>query len=723
MRNMLDHRSETGARAVVDVPTEAPQPRRNFARWRALSLSLVYVVFAAHIIHWKTTGKTLAPLELNEVMYTLELGIITAGFLFMCFLVLGTLVFGRFFCSWACHIMVLQDLCAWILRKFRIRQKPIRSRLLLLVPPLTAFYMFIWPQIIRAWHNKAFPTFHWATDREGWASLVTNNFWRNLPGPTVIIITFLVCGFFIVYVLGSRTFCTYVCPYGAIFALADRLTPARIRVSDKCQQCGTCTTACTCGIRVHEEVRQHGMVVNPACLKDLDCVSACPQSALRYTFSKPALFKSVKSGGRFGSLPYDFSVGEELLTGLVFVVVLLSFRGLYSRISFLLSLALGAIIGYFAVLTVRMFTRPDVLLATLRLKELGRLTFAGSVFSGFVAVLSVLVAHSAFVRYHEYLGLTQARTPRAVQGLGHTNAATTVSAEAAASVAAYADAANADMDTLALSALTHLRTADRWGLVRNIRVELGMLTAASHLERFDDLEEYALRLLQRDPDNIKAGLRLGQAWAGLGRLGDAEGLFRNVLARWPDDPGDAAPALAGVHQALGGLLARRGDFAGAAEQLRATVELEPDQPEVFAELGGVLAELGRFDEAIANLREAVRLDPDLAGAHYNLGTILAHLGRFEEAVPCYKHALAVTPDDAELHNNLGYVLMRTGQLDQSRHHLERAVALDPNKADAHFNLATLFDTQQQTEQAAEHYRIAARLDPRYARVLGINQSE
>ena len=100
------------------------------------------MVFTIHIIHWKLTGRTLAPLELNEVMYTLELGIITAGFLFMCFLVLGTLIFGRFFCSWACHIMVLQDLCAWLLRKFGIRQKPVRSRLLLFVPPLTAFYMF-----------------------------------------------------------------------------------------------------------------------------------------------------------------------------------------------------------------------------------------------------------------------------------------------------------------------------------------------------------------------------------------------------------------------------------------------------------------------------------------------------------------------------------------------------------------------------------------------------
>ena len=255
MSRKATHHQEDAAESVAPRLDDWPQPRRNFARWRAFSLSLVYVVFAAHIIHWKITGTTLAPLELNEVMYTLELGIITAGFLFMCFLVLGTLIFGRFFCSWACHIMVLQDLCAWLLRKVRIRAKPIRSRTLLWVPPLTAFYMFIWPQILRTWHSKAFPEFHLRTDAEGWASFATDNFWRNLPTAWIIVLTFLVCGFAIVYLLGSRTFCTYVCPYGAIFALADRFAPGRIRVNrEKCQQCGTCTAACTCGVRVHEEV-------------------------------------------------------------------------------------------------------------------------------------------------------------------------------------------------------------------------------------------------------------------------------------------------------------------------------------------------------------------------------------------------------------------------------------------------------------------------------------
>ena len=117
--------------------------RRDYARWRAAALLLVYVLMAVHVTHWAIAGKTLAPLELNEVMYTFELGIVTAGFLFMAAVTLATLVVGRFFCSWGCHILALQDLCHWVLGKLHIRPRPIRSRALLWIPVVAALYMFV----------------------------------------------------------------------------------------------------------------------------------------------------------------------------------------------------------------------------------------------------------------------------------------------------------------------------------------------------------------------------------------------------------------------------------------------------------------------------------------------------------------------------------------------------------------------------------------------------
>ena len=94
-------------------------------------------------------GRTLAPLEFNEVLYTIHQGIVTAGFILMALVMVATLVFGRFFCSWGCHILALQDAAGWLMDKLHIKRQPIRSRTLIWVPIGVMLYLFIWPQILQ----------------------------------------------------------------------------------------------------------------------------------------------------------------------------------------------------------------------------------------------------------------------------------------------------------------------------------------------------------------------------------------------------------------------------------------------------------------------------------------------------------------------------------------------------------------------------------------------
>ncbi len=117
--------------------------------WRAAVLVLVHVLCVAHIAHYMLAGWSLSPVEPSESMYTLELGWVNAGFIFFTLAILSTLVFGRFFCGWGCHLVAMQDLCAWFMKKLGIRPRPFRSRLLLLVPVALGFYMFLWPTLRR----------------------------------------------------------------------------------------------------------------------------------------------------------------------------------------------------------------------------------------------------------------------------------------------------------------------------------------------------------------------------------------------------------------------------------------------------------------------------------------------------------------------------------------------------------------------------------------------
>ena len=83
---------------TVEGSPSAPSARpKSYGRRRAIILASTFLIIVFHVLHWKWNGRTLAPLELNEAMYTFELGIVTAGFLMFAVLTLATLVFGRFF--------------------------------------------------------------------------------------------------------------------------------------------------------------------------------------------------------------------------------------------------------------------------------------------------------------------------------------------------------------------------------------------------------------------------------------------------------------------------------------------------------------------------------------------------------------------------------------------------------------------------------------------------
>ena len=245
-------------------------------RKRALVLIALHLVIAAHVTHYLVAGRTLSPVEPSEAMYTLELGELNAGFVFLIVALLVTLVFGRFICGWGCHLVALQDLCAWMMKKLGVRPRPFRSRLLVFVPLGVALYMFAWPTVRRVLIAPPGETFPGLSNH-----IMTDTFWQTFPGPVFTVLTLAACGFAAVYFLGAKGFCTYGCPYGALFGFIDTLSPGSIVVSDACEQCGHCTATCTSNVLVHEEVRLYGQVVDPGCMKCMDCVSVCPKQPSR----------------------------------------------------------------------------------------------------------------------------------------------------------------------------------------------------------------------------------------------------------------------------------------------------------------------------------------------------------------------------------------------------------------------------------------------------------
>jgi polyferredoxin len=82
---------------------------------------------------------------------------------------------------------------------------------------------------------------------------------------------------------GQRTFCSGVCPFGAIPPLAAKLVPYRMTVdAGACSGCGACARACP---SFAIDTTAGGIAINRYCTSCLRCVAPCPSGAIR-----PGLF-------------------------------------------------------------------------------------------------------------------------------------------------------------------------------------------------------------------------------------------------------------------------------------------------------------------------------------------------------------------------------------------------------------------------------------------------
>jgi tetratricopeptide (TPR) repeat protein/ferredoxin len=587
------------------------------SRWRAAALIFLNLLMVAHIIQWRIMGRTVSPIEPSETMHTLQRGAINAGFIFFSLAILATLIFGRFVCGWGCHILALQDFCAWILKKIGLTPKPFRSRLLIYVPLIAALYMFVWPTAYRFFSSSdpgpLVPKF---TNH-----LVTDNFWETFPSVAVAIPFLFICGFLTVYFLGQKGFCTYACPYGGFFGLADKLSPWKIRVTDACNQCGHCTATCTSNVLVHAEVKAYKMVVDPGCMKCMDCISVCPNDALYFGFGKPTVAISKSSAIQRN---YSLTWPEELLGTVVFLGSFLAVRSVYGLVPFLMALGCAAVTTFLFLKTWRLLKANEVFFHRFNLKTSGRIQKAGWGFLAFSILWVCLNAHSGWIRYHEYEG------DSAFQRLQIPDELALAQANPDPWLTPL------DRETI-LEGKKHFQAASNFGLFING-------DALSKLAWFEYLS------------------------------GDAEQSVALLSQAAAHQKGQAS-ALSLYYR--GTILNRLGRYEQARTSLDEALAQREDLILARQEKGESLWQLGRKEEAISVWRYAVLLNARLALASNQLAGAERSLGRFEEAIAHEKQADQFTPNDPLYHWMIGLRLKNLGMNELAEKHFQRAIQLDP----------------------------------------------
>lgn len=237
---------------------------------------------------------------------------------------------------------------------------------------------------------------------------------------------------------------------------------------------------------------------------------------------------------------------------------------------------------------------------------------------------------------------------------------------------------------------------------------------------------------------IEEHRNLGIAFLRTDMLEEAAREFRRVMELRPSE--GAAPFLLGV------IAGREGDWPGAVELFRQSLDRAGPRGHVIQNLAVALEEVGRLDQAEAMFTEAAGRLADDAAVLLNWGLFalrreepvaawarierarelltgkvpplwffaavlaLAQLERLEAALAVARESVEVHPDDAVLKNNLAVLLEATGDTAAAETTLREISAEDP-LPQVHKNLGDLLYRSGRYEEATQHYQRAAELNP------------
>lgn len=207
-----------------------------------------------------------------------ERTIVTAALLSI-FLIIGSLIFGRFFCGFICPLGSIIDIFdTHAVKQYKISLSVKNGKYLILLFLTIAalagssFVHFFDPLVIveRSLTLIAYPVVTYLLD----AFIPLNNAFY-----TETLIAFL----FFVAIIGAnivapRFWCRNLCPLGGLLATLAKFSLFKFTFAEHCEQCGICEKICPTGALQYTEAT----IDSAECIDCLRCLYECPYRTIEY---------------------------------------------------------------------------------------------------------------------------------------------------------------------------------------------------------------------------------------------------------------------------------------------------------------------------------------------------------------------------------------------------------------------------------------------------------
>ena len=162
-----------------------------------------------------------------------------------------------------------------------------------------------------------------------------------------------------------------------------------------------------------------------------------------------------------------------------------------------------------------------------------------------------------------------------------------------------------------------------------------------------------------------------------------------------------------------------GDIAGAMDEYKEGLLLDPEDVNLHNSLGVCHGVLKDFDNALSAFEKAIRLSPQAVMAIYNKGYILLLTGNREKALEYFLEADTCEPNVFEVIFHIGQTYMEMGATDKARPYLEAATLANSRSGPAFKGLGACLDKLGLTKEAIQAYKNAVKINPGDAESLSL----
>ena len=195
----------------------------------------------------------------------------------------------------------------------------------------------------------------------------------------------------------------------------------------------------------------------------------------------------------------------------------------------------------------------------------------------------------------------------------------------------------------------------------------------------------------------------------IGRLDEAEALYRQIVAAQPRNP-------AALHM-LGVVLAQLNRTSEALEMIEASLAVSPQDDVALTNRGKILLSEGRLPDALASFDAALAADPDNVNALLSRGVTLQEMGRLSDALRELKRCVSLYPQNALSLGEYANTLSSLGQWEAALESYDRALELAPRSVEFLNNRGGVLRAMKRYEAALESYDLALREMPNLPETL------